>query len=77
MSQRPYFATPLKPIDGKQDKRLVMAGTPAAARLHVTRNLYEITPACASDVAAFYEAGGKVEKASADGQTDNLPGTTP
>lgn len=76
MAQRPYFCKPLKPIDGKQDTRLVMAGTPAAARLHVTGNLFEINAATSTEVAQFLsKEGNKLEQASKDGETADLPGT--
>lgn len=77
MSQRPYLCTPLKPIDGKQEPRLIMAGTPSAARLHATKNLYEIKAATSGQVAEFMNKGGKLEQASAAAATGELPGTAP
>lgn len=74
--KRPYICKPVGDVMPGAKPRLINAGTPAAARLHVTKNLYEIAPASAADVAAFYEGGGKVEEASADGSTGTLPGVT-
>jgi hypothetical protein len=76
MSQRPYFCKPVGSAMPDAKPRLVMAGTPSAARLHVTKNLYEISAATSSDVAAFLSKdGNKLEQASADGATGTLPGT--
>lgn len=73
--KRPYLCTPVGDAMPNAKPRLINAGTPAAARLHATRNLYTIEPANGNDVAAFYEKGGKIEEASADGVTGDLPGT--
>ena len=72
--KRPYLVTPIVPINGEQKSRLINAGTPAAARLHVTKSLFKINPASAADVAAFYDKGGKIEEAG-DAHSGSLPGT--
>jgi len=72
--KRPYICTPVGDAMPNAKPRLVNAGTPAAARLHVTKPLYEVKPATAADVSKFYEQGGKIEEAAADGVTGTLPG---
>lgn len=75
MSQRPYLCKPVGNAMPDAKPRLVMAGTPSAARLHVTKNLYEINACTSADVATLMNSGVKLEQASADGATGTLPGT--
>lgn len=76
MSKRPYICTPVGDVMPNAKPRLIMAGTPSAARLHVTKNLYDVKAANSSDVATFLSKdGNKLEQASADGATGELPGT--
>lgn len=76
MAQRPYLCKPTANMPPDAKPRLVMAGTPAAARLHVTKNLYTIDAASSAEVATAMQGGITLEQASADGATGDLPGTT-
>ena len=72
--KRPYLCTPTK--EGLGKPRLVMAGTPSAARLFVTKDLFKITSANGADVAEFYAGGGKIEKTDSDNEAGGAPGTS-
>lgn len=77
MSKRIYVAEPVGAVLAPEaKKRLINAGTPAAARLHATRNLYNVRTATPHEVAELVGNGVKVEEAG-DGQTGTLPATDP
>lgn len=74
--KRIYIAVPVSSViaaDAKSE-RLINAGTPAAARLHATRNLFEIRVASSHEVAKLVGKGVKVEEAGEEQQTAPLPG---
>ena len=76
MSKRIYLVTPVgKDLKDDAKPRLVEATTPSAARLHVTRSLYNIRAATSSEVAHNMTHGAKVEVAGDEVGTGTLPGT--
>lgn len=78
MTKRIYLATPVgKDLAENAKPRLVNASTPAAARLHVTRTMYDIRAANTAEVAHHMTHGAKVEEAGDEQGTGTLPGTEP
>lgn len=80
MAKRIYLATPVgESLKEDAKPRLVNANTPAAARLHVTRSLYDIRTATSGEVAHLLTKGGvkEVEEAGDEVGTGTLPGTEP
>ena len=65
MAKRIYIARLVSQINRAQP-RFVSGITPAAVRLHVTRNLYEIGVATPYEVAQYGGAGIKVEEAGGE-----------
>lgn len=73
MTKRIYIAVAVAQVAVDSQPRLINGGTPAAARLHATRNIYEVRVATSHEVAKYVAAGVKVEEAGEEQQTAPLP----